>query len=582
MLRSTAFLKNIMKALWAPFRVRVAMPSHMALMENLFSAHGGFQTAMSLAVLCLGFALFYLIPAFALGARLRNFGADLRRLASDPALAAEPTFSDGKLQEDWQRYRRTLRSTAGSGSPLTTDVSADVCLSREMVIENRLHARLFKYIPMVLVAFGAVHFVFSLADAKSADVPLSQLLATVRPSALLATAAVCIALLMWLVHAQTLSWLSATLRSIWLELDLAFLRTEVSPTPEYGIGLSGKVDLLQKRVDEIREPLQQLAYQHTQAVELLQSINRLQVDNRENDAAERDSLARRLAEIICVLGDDAKAISEFHLTTAHQLGDQSRAALQSLADDIKAHATNITSLGRSEITRLSADAQRCIDSLRAAASDNQNAVATSATSLRSSTGDLAASVELVNSGAANLKEVAKEFLRAGMDLSGVFDKSSGFVEELRAATDAAAKASKDIEEMTGSYTQSRVVFMSIAKELQSYLEGAKHERDSSGQAAKKLEEVSRKLVEIQERSFKGMERHHARVAETLTAIQRPAVELSAGLRAVNSSANRIAIIAGDLVKLSSTNNVSERSAKETELAAALDAFCRSPTRLRTA
>ena len=548
-------------------------------MENLLSTQGEHHTAVSLAVLCLGFAFFYLVPALALGARLRNFRADLLRLVSDPALVADLTFPDGKLQEDWQRYRRTLRSTVGPGSPLATDVSADVCLCREMVIEKRLHTRFCTYLPVVLVGIGALHFVFSLADAKSADVPLSQLLASVRPAAVLATAAVCLALLMRLVQAQTLSWLSATLRSIWLELDLAFLRSEVSPAAEDGNDLSGQIDLLQERAAQIREPLQQLAYQHSQAVELLQSINRLQVDHRENDAAEREALGRRLAEIVRVLGDDAKAIGAFQLATAHQLADQSRATLQSLADDIKAHAASITSLGGSEITRLSADAQRCIDSLRAAASDNQEAVTNSTTALRSSTGALTASVELVNSGAANLKAVANEFLRAGMDLSGVFDKSTGFVEELRAATHAMGKASEDVEEMASSYTQTRDVFVSLAKELESYLEGAKHERGASGQAAQKLEEVARKLVEIQERSFKGMERHYAKVAETLAAIEGPAVDLSEGLRAVNSSAKRIAMIAEDLVSASS---VGGRSVKQAELAEALNAFCRSPTRRRTA
>ena len=136
--------------------------------------------------------------------------------------------------------------------------------------------------------------------------------------------------------------------------------------------------------------------------------------------------------------------------------------------------------------------------------------------------------------------------------------------------------------MTASYSQSRDVFSSLADELGSYLKGAKQERAGRDQAATKLEEVCRKLVEIQERSFKGMQSHHAVVADTLTALQKPAAELSAGLRAVDSSANRLAVIARDIVKQSVANATVRPKPKEEDLERAIEAFRTTPAPRRTA
>ena len=510
---------------------------------------------------------------------MRRFRVAVLILTADPA-TPDTAIVDSELRAAWVRYRSSLGTSPGADAALATAERAELHFGREGVIEGRLHARLFRYFPMAALAIGALNLAFAVIDAKSAGMPFSQLLAAVRPAGVAATAAVVIAVLMWLTQAQTLSWLSSILRAIWLDLDATFLRHESAPDTGVEKSLS---DILQAGLEALRLPLQQLSSQQAEIAEtVLKSIDLLCRENGEKEALERELLVRKLGEVVSDLTDDAKAISEFHLATAHKLADQSKAALEALAEDVKAHASTIGTLGRSEIGRLSADAQRAIETLRAAAGDHQAAIESSTQSLRSSAGELAASVELIGGGATNLKEVAREFLRAGMGLTSAFEKSTGLGDELRVAAEAMAKASGDIEKMAGSYSQSRDAFASLADELGSYLEGARQERDSRGQAAKKLEEVCHKLVEIQERSFKGMQSHHAVVANTLTSLQKPAAELSAGVRAVDSSANRLLIIARDLVKRSAANETAGRKSREEELEQAIETFRATPARRRTA
>ena len=237
---------------------------------------------------------------------------------------------------------------------------------------------------------------------------------------------------------------------------------------------------------------------------VLQRIDLLRRESCEKEASEHEELEHKLGKIVSTLADDTKAIGEFHLATAHQLADQSRTALHRFAEDVKAHASSIGDLGRSEIGLLTAEVQQAIDGLRSVAAENQEASRISNQTLRTSAGELAASVQLIGDGATNLKDVAKEFLRAGMGLTGAFESPS-LTAELRAVVEAMAKSSGVIEKMADDYNQSQDTFAAIAEELGSFLEGARQERDSRGQAALKLEEVCRKLVEIQERSFKGMD-----------------------------------------------------------------------------
>ena len=491
-------------------------------------------------------------------------------------------ITDSRLRAAWLQYQNILRPAGGSDRALECTDRAEQHLSREGVIDSRLHVRPFRYLPPAVLAIGALHLTFAVIDATSAEIHLSQLLVAIRPASVVAAAAMGIAVMMWLIQAQTLSWLSSILRATWLDLDAAFMKASAAAT-DTDKSISEKFELLQAGLEALRAPIQQLSIEQAEAsVNVLQSINLLRRESCEKEASEHEELEHKLGKIVSTLANDTKAIGEFHLATAHQLADQSRTVLHRLAEDVKAHASSIGDLGRSEIGLLTAEAQQAIDGLRSVAAEHQEAMRISNQTLRTSAGELAASVQLIGDGATNLKDVAKEFLRAGMGLTGAFEESASLTAELRAALEAMTKSSGDIEKMADDYNQSRDTFAAIAEELGSFLEGARQERDSRGQTAKKLEDVCRKLVEIQERSFKGMESHHARVAGTLTALHKPAADLSAGLRAVNSSTDRLVMIARDLAKRSVLNETDTRADREKELEQALDAFRAKPAFRRTA
>ena len=219
----------------------------MAFMDNLVTIPGGIQTSVSLAILCFAYCAFYLFPALLLGAKLRRLRALVLAFIVDRT-NPDTEITDSRLRAAWVQYRNTLRPAAGYDGALECTDRAEQHFSREGVIGSGLQVRLFKYLPPAALAIGAFHLAFAVIDATSTHIHLSQLLVAIRPASFVAAAAIGVALMMWLIQAQTLSWLSSILRATWLDLDAAFMKTASAAATDTDKSLSDRIESSCKRV----------------------------------------------------------------------------------------------------------------------------------------------------------------------------------------------------------------------------------------------------------------------------------------------------------------------------------------------
>jgi methyl-accepting chemotaxis protein len=556
-------------------------------MEQIFvSAPPQVFLAISLGLLCSAFVLFYLVPAVSLGANLRQMQRALaNELSGATGIAPEDvSIADPMLQQEWWRYCKNLSprlDTGGEAITFSTDVHAASVLSSKNVVEQRVHVQYFQYFPRVIIAIAVAQAGVSLIDAFSVGGQSLAQIPFARSTLVFAAAVAGLGLLIALLKFLTLSWLETILATICTHADALYFSPKASGAAG-GTSLEAQEAMLKKEVAEILcAPLENLGSQQTASFErLFQCITQLQLGTTEVIAGERDALTARIEELSARLADDTKAIADFHLATAQQLSEQARHALDAFATDAQMHGEAIKTASEGEISRFCAEARRSVESLSDAAALHREAIQSSTDNIRGAANELATTVSRASESAANVQEAASSFLRAGLGLSSVFDKSTGLAKELSLATDSLTAATEDIGEMTGSYRASREAFSAIAAELQAVLAPVRQDMAARTDLGKQLETASGKLIELQEQLSKRADEHVRTVALAVSAINEPTSEIRTSVAELKRSTAQLAAIADGFAPRADDGRWNHLDTTQAQLEQALEEFRRAPLRQR--
>jgi methyl-accepting chemotaxis protein len=540
-------------------------------MEQIFvSAPPQVFLAISLGLLCSAFVLFYLVPAVSLGANLRQMQRALaNELSGATGIAPEDvSIADPMLQQEWWRYCKNLSprlDTGGEAITFSTDVHAASVLSSKNVVEQRVHVQYFQYFPRVIIAIAVAQAGVSLIDAFSVGGQSLAQIPFARSTLVFAAAVAGLGLL----------------ATICTHADALYFSPKASGAAG-GTSLEAQEAMLKKEVAEILcAPLENLGSQQTASFErLFQCITQLQLGTTEVIAGERDALTARIEELSARLADDTKAIADFHLATAQQLSEQARHALDAFATDAQMHGEAIKTASEGEISRFCAEARRSVESLSDAAALHREAIQSSTDNIRGAANELATTVSRASESAANVQEAASSFLRAGLGLSSVFDKSTGLAKELSLATDSLTAATEDIGEMTGSYRASREAFSAIAAELQAVLAPVRQDMAARTDLGKQLETASGKLIELQEQLSKRADEHVRTVALAVSAINEPTSEIRTSVAELKRSTAQLAAIADGFAPRADDGRWNHLDTTQAQLEQALEEFRRAPLRQR--
>ena len=556
-----------------------------------------FLTASALAILVVGFVVWFLVPATRHWFRLRAIQAELRALTDQNPAGLRKIFDvDKPLAHLWNEYEESLHAQKEDRDgqsvvvAIRSTIPAEAYFNSQFVVDTRLRTEFFRHLPGIFTGVGIIgtffglinglrHFQSGLVKSQAAGssteigVAVGDLLQAVATAFLVSAAAITSAMLVTLVEKLLISSLYRRTEEIAHDIDARF---------DPGAG----EEYLSRLVQSSEDSASQAKILKDAFVNELRDLLR-EVANTQIAASKEGSHALASAISESITESLSQPMRDIAGTVKAASGDQSAAASRLLQDVLTSFGQRLNDLFGGQISGINALTRDTAQSMREVV-QTLNMLVANIEAASASSGDMMAKrmaesvekmeqrQESINNQTASFVEQLRQLVSTSQTetnrkmqeaLSALGQQVGGMVDTIRVANEQALEGNRTREQSLTDRATSAVTTMT----------------GSVDNAVKELSAASVRMQDavttIAQATSSALEKMNYG-ADTLNTASRSFAQ--AGDR-VSGTMGQTAIVAGKLSELAGAMTVSASALKETvgDYRTQRDAVATLVTELRT-